>query len=74
MLLPSKFLFVLIRAYDGLKLGSKMKYEDAIIDAIIDEISNLKNELSIVKRRLDMLQDHIVKSKETFSNSEEVKK
>ncbi|NHV06933.1 MAG: hypothetical protein HA495_06295 [Thaumarchaeota archaeon] len=51
-----------------------MKHEDAIIDAIIDEISNLKNELSIVKRRLDLLQGYIMKSKETSLNSEEAKK
>ncbi|MBO3800981.1 MAG: hypothetical protein QXS21_00955 [Thermoproteota archaeon] len=51
-----------------------MKYEDAIIDAIIDEISNLKNELSVVKRRIDTLQGYIMKFKETFPNSEEVKK
>jgi hypothetical protein len=51
-----------------------MKHEDAIIDAIIDEISNLKNELSIVKRRHDLLQGYIMKSKETSLNSEETKK
>lgn len=51
-----------------------MKHEDAIIDAIIDEISNLKNELSTVKRRLDLLQGYIMKSRETSPNLEEAKK
>lgn len=50
-----------------------MKHEDAIIDAIIDEISNLKNELSLVKRRLDMLQGYIIRTKETSSSSGEAK-
>ena len=52
-----------------------MKYEDAIIDAIIDEISSLKNELFIVKRRLDLLQEYVMKPKEIpLDQKEELKK
>jgi len=36
-------------------------YDDAIIDAIIDEISALKYEILAIKRRLDIIQEQLPK-------------